>query len=181
MSKLDRKTYFPAKTFDDDLDALVNLATDSGWTFSGTDQEQLQKDVVEQRADRASFDTTELEYNRVREQFGLAQEARYRRFTDLLNAARGAYRRDKAVMAQLTRFRRSARPSGGKASEEAAGPNGSAPSSCDMRGEGADRCRTWRLKADDRLIRCKRTRYRTSCLGQNPGSEGECLDAGEYQ
>jgi hypothetical protein len=120
MSNLNRKVYFPAKTFDDDLDALVKLAADSGWAFSGVDQEQLQKDVVEQRAERSSFEATELEYNRVREQFGLAQEARHQRFADLLNAARGAYRRDKVVMAQLTRFRRSTRSGGGRASGETA-------------------------------------------------------------
>lgn len=62
-------------------------------------------------AERAENDRVELEYNHARETFGLAQEARYQRFADALNAARGAFRRDKATLAQLDRFRRSAKRS----------------------------------------------------------------------
>ena len=40
-------------------------------------------------------------------QFGSAQEARYPRFAAALNAARGAFRNDKAVSAQLAKFKRS--------------------------------------------------------------------------
>lgn len=102
-----KKTYFPQKTFDDDIDAFAQLAVSSGWTFSGVDFEQLTQDASNQRTERSEHDRVELEYNRVHEAFGLAQEARYQRFADALNAARGAFRRDKAVLAQLERFRRS--------------------------------------------------------------------------
>ena len=104
-----KKTYFPQKTFDDDLDAFVQLATSSQWVFTGVDFEQLQRDAVAQRTERAAFDAAELDYSRVREEFGSAQESRYLRFADALNAARGAFRRDKALLAQLERFRRSSK------------------------------------------------------------------------
>ena len=38
--------------------------------------------------------------------FGSAQEARYQRFSAALNAARGAFRNDKVVTAQLAKFKR---------------------------------------------------------------------------
>ena len=41
-----------------------------------------------------------------RETFGLNREARYERFMAAINAARGAFRNDKAVMAELDRFAR---------------------------------------------------------------------------
>jgi predicted phosphoadenosine phosphosulfate sulfurtransferase len=43
------------------------------------------------------------------ETFGLRQEERYERFVAVLNAARMAFRKDKAVLAELERFKR---PSG---------------------------------------------------------------------
>ena len=106
-----KKTYFPQKTFDDDLDAFAQLGSSHGWVFSGVDFDQLRQDAIDQREERAKFDAAELEYHRMREAFGMAQEARYLRFADALNAARGAFRRDKAVLAQLDRFRRSSKPS----------------------------------------------------------------------
>ncbi len=109
MSRSIKRTYFPQKTFDDDLDAFCRLAKSAGWSFSGVDVAQLERDTADQRAERARHEAAELEYNRLHEAFGVAQEARYARFADALNAARGAFRRDKAVLAQLDRFRRSAR------------------------------------------------------------------------
>ncbi len=106
-----RRTYFPQRTFDDDLDAFVQLAISSEWVFTGVDFEQLRQDALDQRSERANFDAVELGYNRVREEFGVAQEARYQRFATALNAARGAFRNDKATSAQLDRFRRSSKRS----------------------------------------------------------------------
>jgi hypothetical protein len=40
------------------------------------------------------------------ETFGVNQEARYERFLAALNAARAAFRNDKAVMAEIDRFKR---------------------------------------------------------------------------
>lgn len=106
-----RRTYFPQKTFDDDLDAFAQLGASSGWVFTGVDFEQMKSDAVQQREERARFDAAELEFNRIRNEFGVAQEQRYQRFADALNAARGAFRRDKALLSQLDRFRRSSRRS----------------------------------------------------------------------
>jgi hypothetical protein len=109
MSTNIKRTYFPQKTFDDDLDAFTQLAKGAGWSFCGVDVAQLERDVADQRADRARHEAAELEFNRLHEAFGIAQEGRYARFADALNSARGAFRRDKAVLAQLDRFRRSFR------------------------------------------------------------------------
>jgi hypothetical protein len=106
-----RKAYFPQKTFDDDLDAFAQLGSAAGWVFTGVDFAQLKQDAVDQRGERAKFDATELEYNRTREAFSVTQEARYVRFAAALNAARGAFRSNKVVLAQLDRFRRSSKRS----------------------------------------------------------------------
>jgi hypothetical protein len=101
-----KKIFFPHKTFDDDLDAFSQLASAAGWTFSGVDRERIVLDASEQRAERARLDALVMELGRVRTEFALAQEARYQRFIAMLNAARGAFGRNQAVMAQLARFRR---------------------------------------------------------------------------
>lgn len=103
-----KRTYYPAKTFDDDLDAFAQLANVENWSFSGIDTSQIIADAAEQRTERAQHDATESQFNKLHETFGLAQLARYERFSAALNAARGAFRNDKAVVAQLDRFRRSA-------------------------------------------------------------------------
>lgn len=108
-SKNLKKTYYPARTFDDDLDAFAQLAKTENWSFSNVDLVQLTQDATDQRNERAQYEAVEAQYNKEHEIFGLAQEARYERFATALNAARGAFRNNKAVMAQLNRFNRSAR------------------------------------------------------------------------
>jgi hypothetical protein len=102
-----RKTYYPPKTFDDALEGLANLYQEKGWSFSGIDTEQLQRDAEAQRLERTDHDKLESQYLNVHETFGVAQEARSQRYGSALQAARGAFRRDKAVMAELNRFKRS--------------------------------------------------------------------------
>lgn len=104
-----KKTYYPPKTFDDDYDALVQLFKDKKWAFSGVDLQQMDKDAVDQRAERKSHDALEAQFRGVHETFGEAQEARFSRFGAALSAVRGAFRKDKAVMAELERFKRSAK------------------------------------------------------------------------
>lgn len=104
-----KKTYYPKKTFDDDLAAFVALYVKKGWSFSNVDAATLQTDATAQREEREAHDALESEYNALHEDFGINQEARYQRFADALNAARGAFRRDKAVMAELDKFKRSVR------------------------------------------------------------------------
>ena len=116
---LPKKTCYPPKTFDDVLDALVRLFLAKCWVFTGVDVARLTADVDAQRAERAEHDTLQSQYLALHERFGVNQEARYERFLAALNAARAVFRNDKAVMAELERFKRHAgRPR--KASDEAA-------------------------------------------------------------
>jgi len=102
-----KKTYYPAKTFDDDIDAFSKLYKEKGWTFSNVDPVQLDKDAAEQRTERAAHAALESKYNHAHETFGVAQEQRHVRFSAALKAARGAFATDKGVMAELDRFKRS--------------------------------------------------------------------------
>lgn len=104
--KLLKKTYYPTKTFDDNIDGLAKLYQDKGWAFSGIDGRRLLDDAAEQRKERAQHDALESQYFNLHESFGMAQEARHQRFAAALNAARGAFRDDKAIMAELSRFKR---------------------------------------------------------------------------
>ena len=101
-----KKTTYPPKTFDDILDALVRLFLAKGWLFTGVDIDQLTVDVEAQRAERAAHETLQSQYVALHETFGVNQEARYQRFLAALGAARAVFRSDKAVMAELERFKR---------------------------------------------------------------------------
>jgi hypothetical protein len=107
-SKPNARTYYPPRTFDDDLVALVALYKTNKWSFSNVDLAQLAKDGQDQRSERASFDAAQAAFNAQHAEFGTSQEARYQRFAAALNAARGAFRNDKGVSAQLEKFKRSA-------------------------------------------------------------------------
>jgi len=103
----EKKTYFPKKTFDDDLAGLAALIKEKGWQFSGVDVGQLGKDAEDQRSARGAFDAQEALYLGAKEKFGVEQEARYERFMAALSAARGAFKNDRAVTAELEKFKRS--------------------------------------------------------------------------
>jgi len=107
--KRDKRTYYPSKTFDDDLEAFVKLARSEGWHFSGIDLEQVARDAVEQRVERGEYVAADARFNEMHEQFGLAQEARYQRFAAALNAARAAFRGNETIMTQLNASRPLAR------------------------------------------------------------------------
>jgi hypothetical protein len=109
MATKTKKTYYPSKTFDDDLAAFAALYQKKGWSFSGVDTATLLGDPVRQRDERLEHDRLETEYLAIHTSFGEAQEERYLRFAAGLNAARGAFRKDKAVMAELAKFKRSIR------------------------------------------------------------------------
>ena len=102
-----KRTHYPHKTFDDDLDALARLFQSKGWEFTGVDTEALIEGAEAQRVERAEHDTKESEFLALHETFGLAQLARYTLFVTALRAARAVFRNDKAAMAELDRFRRS--------------------------------------------------------------------------
>ncbi len=99
-----KKTYYPQKTFDDALVGLVELYTKNNWAL--VDVTQLAKDAEEQRAQRSKCDALQAQYLSEHEAFGVAQEQRHQRFAAALNAARGAFRNDKAAMAALAPFKR---------------------------------------------------------------------------
>ena len=107
--KRDKRTYYPSKTFDDDLESFVKLAKSEGWHFSGIDLEQIARDAVEQRTEHGEYVAAEARFNDLHEQFGLAQEARYQRFAAALNAARAAFRGNETIMTQLEPSRPPAR------------------------------------------------------------------------
>lgn len=109
MGAINRKTYYPPRTFDDDLDGFVKLCEAKGWNFSGVDLARLKADLESQRVERTEHDAIEGRYLAEHEKFGLAQQERYERFAAALNAARGAFRADKTVMAEIDRFKRSKR------------------------------------------------------------------------
>lgn len=101
------KTYYPPKTFDDDLAGFVELYKASGWTFSNVDVNDLINDASKQRDERLAHDAAEVQYSKQHVNFGESQEQRHQRFSAALHAARGAFRNDKGVMAQLDKFKRS--------------------------------------------------------------------------
>ena len=101
-----RRTYHPSKTFDDNLEAFAQLAKTENWSFSGIETAAIAQDAIDQRNERTAHDAAEGQFDKLHEAFGLAQQARHARFSAALNAARGAFRNDKAVIAQLEHFRR---------------------------------------------------------------------------
>jgi hypothetical protein len=113
-TKAQARTYYPPKTFDDDLVALVDLYTSSNWSFSNVDLSVLKADSKAQRTQRQAYDAAVATFEQAHASFGSAQEARYQRFSAALNAARGAFRNDKVVTAQLAKFKRSAERSAKK-------------------------------------------------------------------
>src|SRR5262245_23168864 len=100
------KTVHPPKTFDDALAGLAGLCVAKRWSFSGVEKDQLTKDAEAQRTERAEHDKAESNFNALHETFSLNQAERYRRFISVLNAARSMFRGDKAVLAELERFKR---------------------------------------------------------------------------
>ncbi|MFO0572823.1 MAG: hypothetical protein U1A78_02395 [Polyangia bacterium] len=117
-----RKTYYPSKTFDDDFAAFVEMAVTHNWAFPGLTPAALKAQVKAQRAERAQHDALELSYLREHERFGVAQAERYALFSSILNAARGSFRDNKEILAQLARFKspRGGRKKGGAAPDKPA-------------------------------------------------------------
>jgi hypothetical protein len=100
------RTYFPSKSFDDDLVALVDLYEKNGWSFSGVDLDQLRNDSRLQRDERLAYDAAEAVWLKVKREFGVRTESRYLRYASALDTPRGAFRHNKGVTAQLDKFRR---------------------------------------------------------------------------
>jgi hypothetical protein len=115
-----KQNYYPLRTFDDLLAALVVLILAKGWNLTGVDLGQLETDVEAQRAERIELDKAQGEYLALRERFAQAQDARYQRYASALAVIRSAFRNDKAVLAELERFKRVAKGSKKTPTEEAA-------------------------------------------------------------
>jgi len=56
LPKATAKTFYPPKTFDDDLVALVDLYSSSKWSFTNVNLKQLTQDSKDQRSERQAFD-----------------------------------------------------------------------------------------------------------------------------
>ena len=112
--------YYPSKVFDDLMEALVFLILAKGWELTGVDLDQLETDVEAQRAERVELDKAQGELLALRERFCQAQDARYQRYATALAVIRSAFRNDKAVMAELDRFKRVAKRTKKAPAEEAA-------------------------------------------------------------
>jgi hypothetical protein len=98
--------YSPPRTFAIDYAALVKLAREKNFVFSSVDLARCEQDVVEQNADRAEHDTAETKYREIHAKFALGQRERYVRYSQLLEAARGAFRSDPAMLAVLKKLSR---------------------------------------------------------------------------
>lgn len=105
----EKRTYYPAKTFDDDLANLAGFVTDNKLTLGTLTGASLKKDGDTQRSERAQHDASERAWKAEHETFGTRQEDRYQRFAQALNAARALYRNDKIKLAELDQFKRSIR------------------------------------------------------------------------
>jgi len=101
-----KKTFYPSKEFDDNLEGLSAVLADEGWEIPGVAVALIAEDSAAQRAERAAHDAKRREYLALHEEFGLAQLARYKRFMAVLEALRGAFRDDKVVQAKLKEFSR---------------------------------------------------------------------------
>lgn len=114
-----KKTYYPAKTFDDDFGAFVQMCVTNKWEFPGISLKMLQAAIKSQRTERSSHDALELQYLQEHEKFGVAQAQRHALFGAALHAARGLFRNDKAIVAQLARFTRT---NGNRRKKPSSGP-----------------------------------------------------------
>jgi hypothetical protein len=118
MSK--KRTYYPPRIFDRKISGLARLIDSKGLEFPGVPAGQLAADAEAQRTERAEYDATRMEYLALHETFGLAQRARYQRFMAVLEAMRGIFRDDKAMMAELDEFSRDSSKTKKASEEEAA-------------------------------------------------------------
>ena len=108
-----KRTYAPQRTFDIDYDGLVSLLLQKNFSCSHVDIDVCKQDVQKQRQDRAEGDALEERHREHQARFSDEQLERHGRYSQLLNAARGIFRDDKAMMALLEKFgRRSTRRSG---------------------------------------------------------------------
>lgn len=104
----EKRTYYPVKTFDDDLAGFAGLLKEKGWSFPNVDAATLETDAAEARAERLEHDALERKFDALHQTYGERQEARFERYSAALNAARGAFRNDAAVTKELESFKRSA-------------------------------------------------------------------------
>jgi hypothetical protein len=111
-----RRTYSPQRTFDDDYEGLISLLSEKNFTCSHVDINQCKQDVLDQRQGRATHDALEAKYREVHARFSVEQRERHGRYVRILDAARGVFRDDKAMLAALEKFGRRVRRR--KASDE---------------------------------------------------------------
>jgi hypothetical protein len=101
-----KKVYNPQKTFSVDFEGLVNLLVEKDFTCSAVDIEECKKQVLKQRTSKAAFEALKASYVEAHARFLEEQSEHHMLYTRLLNAARGAFRHDKAMLAALANFQR---------------------------------------------------------------------------
>lgn len=100
------RTYVPQRTFDDDLEGLISLLSEIDFSCSHVDINQCKEDIRRQREERAAHEALAAKYRQVHARFAVAQQERHDRYIRILNAARAAFRGDKAMLAALEKFGR---------------------------------------------------------------------------
>lgn len=103
------RIFYPQKTFCIDYEALVRVAVEKEFRFTAVDLAQCQQDIEEQRREQEEHDALEAKFREAHARFLLRQRDRYGRYIQLLDAARGTFRADLAMLAVLKRFNRKPR------------------------------------------------------------------------
>ena len=101
-----KTVYYPSRRFDDTLAAFADMVADAGWTLTNGSAEELKADAQAQRDERARLELAQAEVSRLEAEFAHSQQERFKRFSAMLHAVRGAFRNDPAIRAQLDQFKR---------------------------------------------------------------------------
>ena len=114
-----RKIYYPQRNFDDTFAAFVDMCALYKWEFPGIPLKALQEALKLQRSERAAYEALQLQYRKVRCAFAQSQAERHALFCAALQAARGSFRNNHAVRAQLDLFKAATQSRRKRAQEDA--------------------------------------------------------------
>src|SRR5690242_2754676 len=98
--------FAPQRSFADNYEGLVKMLLEKAFAFSHIDINKCLQDTIDQRAERANHDALQAKYQETHARFIVDQRERYGRYIRLLDAARAAFRDDKAMLAALRNFAR---------------------------------------------------------------------------
>lgn len=101
-----KPTFAPQRSFADHYEGLVKMLMEKAFLFSHININQCLQDTIAQREERANHDALEAKYREAHARFAVNQRERFGRYIRLLDAARAAFRDDKAMLAALRNFAR---------------------------------------------------------------------------